>query len=183
MIYRAEAIPETREEARQAVYQALDALGIEYRSIEHAPAFCMEDVLEVNRTLNAVSCKNYFLTTRSKKLYALCVARPDARFRTADISKQAGTPRLTFAGEEEMWDILRTYPGAVTPMGLLFDRERRVRLLVDDGLKEMEDLAFHPCDNSHSLAMSAGDFFGKFLPAAGCDVQYVRFHDFDESMI
>jgi len=178
-----EKLPENREQAARAVYQALDALGISYRSIDHAPAFCMEDVIEVNKSLNAVSCKNYFLTTRSRKLYALCVARPDVRFRSADISKQAGTPRLTFAEEDEMWEMLRTFPGAVTPMGLLFDPEHRVRLLVDEGLYHVEQLAFHPCDNSKSLAMSSKDFFECFLPAVGCQVDAVQFHDFDENML
>ena len=180
MSYTVEKLPETRDEAREAVYRALDALGIAYRSIEHAPAFCMEDVLEVNRILDAVSCKNFFLTTKSRKLHAICVARPNAHFRTADISKQAGTPRLTFAAEEDMWELLRTFPGVVTPMGLLFDREHRVRLLVDEALYGMDALAFHPCDNSHSLSMSASDFFDRFLPAVGCSVERVQFHDFDD---
>lgn len=50
-------------------------------------------------------------------------------------------------------------------MGLIFDSENRVRLLVDSALRTAGELAFHPCDNSESLAMKTVDFLNLFLPA------------------
>lgn len=162
-------------EVRRAVYARLDALGIPYRVARHAPAAAIEQCGAIGVRLGAVVCKNYFLTTRSRRVYVLCVARPEARLRTSDLSKQAGTPRLSFAGEAEMLEMLRARPGSVSPMGLLFDRENRVRLLVDEALRACGDLAFHPCDNTETLAMSAGDFFERFLPATGHAPQFVGF--------
>ena len=40
--------------------------------------------------------------------------------------KAMGLGHLSFAREDEMKDILGLTPGSVTPMGLLFDRERKV---------------------------------------------------------
>jgi len=166
---------------KQKVYDQLDAWKIPYRKIDHGPVFTLEECAGISEKLGAMVCKNYFLTTKSKKVYAVCIVRPNARFRTADISRQAGTPRLTFADEESMAVMLRTYPGAVSPMGLIFPEAKEVRLLVDSVLREEPELAFHPCDNTSSLAMSSEDFFGRFLPATGHVPEFVNVHDFDEN--
>ena len=39
-------------------------------------------------------------------------------------------------------------------------------------------LAFHPCDNTMTVAMSGGDFFDVFLPAVGVAPTFVEIHDF-----
>ena len=87
-------------ETIRAVYAYLDELNIEYRSVRHEPAFTMEDCAEVDRKLGALTVKNIFLTTKNGKHFYLCITNPEARFRTADISKQAGSSRLSFAPEE-----------------------------------------------------------------------------------
>lgn len=140
----------------------------------------MDDCVEISDRMNAAHCKNYFLTTKSKKIHCLCLVRPNARLKTADVSKQAGTPRLSFADEAAMQELLRVSPGSVSPMGLIFDSENRVRLLVDSALKDEERLAFHPCDNTETLVISAKDFFETFLPAVNHEPTFVEIHDFEE---
>ena len=51
-------------------------------------------------------------------------------------------------------------------------------LIVDAALRRMPVLAFHPCDNTRTLAMAAGDFFDRFLPAVGVEAIDVEIHDF-----
>jgi hypothetical protein len=36
-------------------------------------------------------------------------------------------------------------------------------------------LAFHPCDNTCTVAMAGSDFFGRFLPAVGVKEIEVKF--------
>ena len=150
---------------KNRVYAFLDSIGVRYERESHAPAFHMDDCVEISDRMNAAHCKNYFLTTKSKKVYCLCLVRPEVRFRTSDVSKQAGTPRLSFADEAAMQELLHVQPGSVSPMGLIFDEENRVRLLVDRELRSAERIAFHPCDNTETLVISGDDFFGVFLPA------------------
>ena len=166
---------------RAAVYARLDALGIPCRRVRHAPAASLDECASVSRALGAVVCKNYFLTTKSKKHYCLCVVRPEARLRTADISKQVDSPRLTFAGEEELFSMLRERPGSVSPFGLIFDSAAPVRLLMDSALAQLPELAFHPCDNTETLALSTRDFLEKFLPSVGKVPEWVEIHDFLEA--
>ena len=164
---------------KNQVYAFLDSIGIAYDRESHAPAFHMDDCVAISDRMNAAHCKNYFLTTKSRKIHCLCLVRPNARLKTSDVSKQAGTPRLSFADEDALMEYLHVQPGSVSPMGLIFDPENRVRLLVDSALKNESRLAFHPCDNTETLVMSAKDFFEKFLPAVHHEAFLVEIHDFE----
>ena len=170
-------------EIAREVFARLDAMGIKYEYMEHAAVHTIEECAATDALLGAVTVKNYFLTTKNKKRFFLCLVRPEARFRTSDISRQAETSRLSFAGEEDLLSCLRVHPGAVSPMGLLFDEAREVELLVDRTLTRLDRLAFHPCDNTCTLAMRGADFFGRFLPAVGCDPRFVEVHDFSTQKI
>lgn len=159
------------------VCRRLDALGIEYDRAEHAPAMTIADCAETDRKLNALTAKNYFLTTKNQKRFFLCLVRPEARFVTKDVSKQADSSRLSFGPEEMLFELLCVRPGSVSPLGLMFDTERRVELLVDSRLWDAERIAFHPCDNTQTVAMASRDFFEKFLPAVGRVPKAVEIHD------
>ena len=161
----------------EAVFAFLDGAGIACRTAEHAPAFTMADCAEIDRQLGALTVKNIFLTTKNQKRFYLCITRPGARFRTADISKQAGSSRLSFAPEEMLFARLRAHGGSASPLGLIFPEAGGVGLIVDRALHEYATLAFHPCDNTRTVAMAAEDFFGVFLPATGAEVREADFND------
>lgn len=169
-------------EVADLILRKLDSLGIACRMITHPPLYHMDECAAAAARLGAVVCKNYFLTTKNHKTHCLCVVRPDARLRTADISKQAGTARLSFAGEDELERLLRAKPGSVSPLGLMFDTEGQVRLLMDRALLSEKELAFHPCDNTCTLAVATSDLIGRFLPAVGHGVLPVDIHDFEENV-
>ena len=161
----------------RAVFEYLDGLGIACRAAEHAPAFTMADCAAVDRRLGALTVKNIFLTTKNKKRCYLCICRPDARFHTADISRQVGSSRLSFAPEAMLYGRLRCHGGSASPLGLIFPEAKGVALIVDRALRAESTLAFHPCDNTRTVAMAAGDFFGVFLPAVGAEVTDVTFNE------
>ena len=162
----------------QEVYARLDALGIPYRAIQHAPVHTIEDCCVAEDALGARMPKNLFLAPRNQSAHYLLLARGEERLRSSDISRQIGSSRLSFASAEALMEMMRTLPGAISPMGLLFDPERRIRLLVDEALRDEPELIFHPCVNTASLAMTGVDFFGKYLPAVGRQPEYVTIHDF-----
>lgn len=162
------------------VYAFLDDLGIPYRKMDHAPVHTIEDCAAADLALGSLTAKNYFLATKHRDRFYLCLVRPNARFRSVDVSRQIGSTRLSFAEEEHLERLLRVHPGAVSPMGLIFDEAGEVQLLVDSALKHAGMISFHPCDNTQTLAMSAADFFGRFLNAAGHEPRFVEIHDFAE---
>ena len=86
---------------------------------------------------------------------------------------EADEETISIATAEELMEMLRTLPGAISPMGLLFDGEKKVRLAIDRALRGEERLLFHPCVNTATLAVSGADFFERLLPALGHEAAYV----------
>lgn len=156
----------------QIIKDKLTELGIEHQCVSHPAVHTIEECKWAEVQLGCVVPKNLFLAPRNQSAFYLCILAPDAAFRTADISRQIGSSRLSFGSEQALFGLLQTYPGAVSPLGLIFKSARPLRLLVDERLKSAVRLGFHPNDNTQTLAMSGADFFSRFLP---CTVHEPRF--------
>ena len=149
------------------IYALLEQQYIPYRKIEHPAAASMEDLQGAEAQLGAVFCKNLFLCNRQKTVFYLLLIREDKRFRTATVSKLIGSSRLSFASHEDMESLLHTAPGSASILGLLFDTEHRVQLVMDRDVYDAEYFCCHPCDNHGSLKIKTSDLLTKFLPHVG----------------
>ena len=152
---------------RNEILDALGAQKVHYELVSHPPVSRIEDCKWAEEQLGGVMPKNLFLTPRNRSVHVLCLVQPDVLFRTADVSKQLGLSRLSFAPEDVLFEKLRTYPGAISPMGLLFPGSADVLVAIDERLLQKPMLLFHPNDSAETLAMSGADFFQVFLPATG----------------
>lgn len=146
-------------------YDFLDGLGVEYERIDHEPAMTMEVCEEIDKTLNAVICKNLFLCNRQQTAFYLLMIPADKKFKTKDISAQINSSRLSFAGEEFMEKYLDITPGSVSVMGLMNDKDNSVRLLIDEDVLNAEYFGCHPCINTSSLRIKVSDLKEKIIPA------------------
>lgn len=149
------------------VYDFLDSLGVEYERVDHAAAMTMEDCAEVDRVLGATVCKNLFLCNRQKTAFYLLMMPGDKPFKTKDLSEQIGSSRLSFGDPESMESLLDITPGSLSVMGLVNDRECRVRLLIDRELLDGKFIGCHPCINTSSLRLSTRDLIERVIPATG----------------
>ncbi len=163
--------------AREEILQYLERIGVAYDLVEHPPVHTIEDCAWAEAKLNCVVAKNLFLTPRNQSSYTLCLTRPNALFRTADFSKQINSSRLSFGGEEALLQKLRTTPGAVSPLGLIFPSASDVPLYLDEELESYPRLGFHPNDSTATLAMATGDFLRVFLKSLGREPWFARFPD------
>ncbi len=158
---------------QEEVYARLEEMGVPCTHISHEAVHTMEDCAPNAARLGALMPKNLFLTPRNESAFVLCVVRPDIAFRTADVSKQLGLSRLSFASPERLMERLRTRPGAISPMGLLFDERRTVRFAVDAALWDEPVLAFHPCVPTETLALTQAAF-RHFLAGLRVEAETVR---------
>lgn len=156
-----------RAENEAAVYEFLTRLQIPFYRIDHEPVHTMEDCLAIDRALGGEICKNLFLCNQQRTVFYLLMIQETKQFKTKDISKQLGVSRLSFGTPEHMQQLLHISPGAVSPMGLLFESARDVRLVLDDDLLKADQLGCHPCVNTASIRLSMQDFLQKYLPATG----------------
>ena len=163
-----------RAENEMSVYRFLDGLSIPFIRIDHGPVRTMEDCQAVDAVLGGVICKNLFLCNQQKTVFYLLMIREDKAFKTKDVSKQLGVSRLSFGPPEDMERLLHISPGAVSPMGLLFESARDVRLVLDSDLLQGEYLGCHPCVNTASIRMRMEDFLHVYLPAVGKTPAFVN---------
>ena len=160
----------------QEVYQAIKDMGIPHQVFFHEPKWTIEDCLrtpELDRS-RATMPKNVFLCNRQQTDYYLLLLSPDRAFRTAVVSKLLGVSRLSFAPLEKLPEMLGLNSGAVSPLGLLFDRDKQVTLVMDDALLAYEALWVHPCVNTASVEMNTTDFLEIFLPKLGITCRMIH---------
>lgn len=154
-----------RLDKEKRVYDLLDELGIEYARVDHPAAETMEACEEIEKVLGVEICKNLFLCNRQKTDFYLLMMPGSKPFKTKDITKQLGCARLSFAGAEFMQEFLDITPGSVSVMGLMNDKENRVRLVIDKDILDGEYIGCHPCINTSSLSIKTQDIINKFLPS------------------
>lgn len=145
------------------VYDLLDELNISYEYVDHEPMRSMQDCLEVDSILNAAICKKLFLCNHQKTAYYLLMLPGEKKFRSGEVSRLAGSSRLSFAPPEDMERLLDLSPGSVSVMGLMNDHEGRVQLLMDEEILTQEYFGCHPCVNTTSLRLSVRDLTEKIL--------------------
>lgn len=146
-------------------YDLLDRLDIPYYRLDHSPTATIQDCHDVDKLLDIEICKNLFLCNAQKTDFYLLMMPGTKKFKTAVLSKQIGSARLSFAGPEFMQEFLDITPGSVSVLGLMNDTSHRVRLLIDKAVVDgHEYVGCHPCINTSSIKLRTSDLLDKFLP-------------------
>ncbi len=156
---------EGRLEKEVRVYDLLEQLNISYQRIDHEEANTMEACEEIDRVLDATICKNLFLCNRQETDFYLLMIPGTKRFKTKFLSKALGVSRLSFAKDTYMQEFLDITPGSVSVMGLMNDKDARVRLVIDEDVLKGEYVGCHPCINTSSLRFRTSDLMEKIIPA------------------
>ena len=80
------------------------------------------------------------------------------------------TSKLEFVKESVMEQVLHTTPGNVSIFNLIYDKEQKINLILDQDIFDSTLLAFHPLYNGMSLFLD-GENIIKFL--SFCHREYV----------
>ena len=164
---------ERRSEPEEAIYDKLAELHIPFDRVDHDHADTMEDCRQIEAVLGGRICKNLFLCNRQQTDFYLLAMPGQKPFKTKLLSKQIGSARLSFADGGHMLEYLDLEPGSVSVLGLMNDKNKRVRLLMDRELLQDEFFGCHPCRNTSSLRFRMADLMEKILPAMEHEVTFV----------
>ena len=158
-----------RQDREIRTYKFLDELGIDFDRTDHPdePATSMEVCADIDAILNVKICKNLFLCNRQKTAFYLLIMPGDKPFKTKELSGQLGISRLSFADKEHMLEYLDLLPGSVSVLGLMNDKDQKVRLVIDEDVLKEELFGCHPCMNTSSIRFRTKDLTDKILPALG----------------
>ena len=137
-------------------YQCLADRGISYEVTEHQAVYNMQELDAVALPYPEWDAKNLFVRDDKKRNYYLITVKGDKRVDLKEFRKRHGLRNLSFASADDLMAIMGLIPGAVTPLGLLCDAERRVHFYLDaDFVHHM--IGVHPNDNTATVWLNAGD--------------------------
>lgn len=158
---------ESRIAKERETYDRLDKLGINYSRVDHASADTIEQCAQIGKVLGAPICKNLFLCNTQKTTFYLLLMPGDKPFKTKLLSPQLGCSRLSFAPAEYMEQLINCTAGSASVLGLFYDRECRVQLLMDKDLLNEKYFGCHPCVNTSSIGIETSQLLERILPACG----------------
>lgn len=146
------------------ILEVLDKLNIKYDIQEHKPAYTVDDLKDVFLNMEGIGCKNLFLKDAKKNLF-LYTLPEDKRADLKILPEKINSKRLSFANENDLQTYLGLIPGAVTPLGIINDKDKKVTVVLDKELRN-KNVLIHPNRNTATISIKYDDLI-KFIKYCG----------------
>ncbi len=150
----------------QEIYNKLADLGIDYEYYEHPSIPTIELAKVYKKDIDATHCKNIFLRNHKGNRHYFVVLEQSENVNIRSLELMLKQGKLSFASEKRLKKYLNTKPGAVSPLGLMFDKEKNTTLFIDKKLENAKKLSFHPNVDNASIVISYSDLI-KFVNNLG----------------
>lgn len=155
------------------LYALLDDLSISFDYYEHPPAPTIEDAMLYWKDIEATHCKNLFFRNHKGNRHYLVVFDHRKTLQVRALEEKLRQGKLSFASEQRMITYLGVTPGSVTPLAIINDLNKHVKLFLDMDIKRSERVSFHPCINTASIVISTTDFI-RFLEHQGNEYEWIE---------
>lgn len=157
----------------QEVLRKLDEMNIEYDITEHPAVFTIDDmkILGIMEEGNVV--KNLFLRNSNGSAHYIVVMNKNKKANLKSIKQQINSTSLKFASEDRLKKYLHLTKGAVTPLGILNDKNCEVEILIDKELIGEKKLGVHPNTNTSTLWISFENLV-KIIETHGNKIHYIN---------
>lgn len=156
----------------QKIYDTLQQLNITYTKKTHPPVYTAVEASQYYAGMPGARAKNLFLRNRKGNQHYLVVITDTKTADLKQLAKLLSESQLGFASPERLFKYLQVKPGSVSPLGLVFDTEAHVHVVVDADVMDFEVVNFHPNDNTHTITFSTVDF-KRFLEHGGNPLQFI----------
>ncbi len=143
----------------EEIFASLDDLNIKYKKKSHVAVYTIEemDLLGSDFFENACICKNLFLRDQKGKRHFLYVLKENKKADLKSLSEKVNSSKLSFASEERLKKYLNVEKGSVTPLAIIYDKNKEVEVLIDEDLLKEETLGVHPGINTETVLLSSKD--------------------------
>jgi len=153
------------------VYEVLNGLGIPYTRHEHPPVFTVEQAEQHWTNITGAHCKNLFLRNKKGNRHYLVILLTSKQADLKQLNAKLKEDRLSFGSAERLQKYLGLEPGAVSPFGLINDNQNDVIVIVDQDLRRVDRVNFHPNVNTSTVGIETADF-ERFLAWSGNEVRF-----------
>ena len=162
--------------SKEEVYLKLKELNIEYLQIDHIPIYTIDQANGLDIENKEYIAKNLFLRDDKKRNYYLLVVKSNKKIDLNDLKNKINSRRLSFASEIDLEKYLKLKKGSVTPLGVLNDVERKVKIIIDEDILKEEIVGVHPNDNDATVFMKTKDLI-RIIELNGNLVEYAKVGD------
>lgn len=143
---------------KQEVYDFIKSKNIWHEITEHEAVFNMDELSKIEVPYNDCDAKNLFVRDDKKENYYLITVKGNKRVDLKEFRKRYDVRPLSFASAEDLMKYLNLIPGSVSPLGLLNDKERKVKFYLDDSFfKDDKIIGIHPNDNTATVWLKVDD--------------------------
>ena len=143
---------------KQEVYDYLKEKNIWHEITEHRAVYNMDELSQVDIPYPEANGKNLFLRDDKKRNYYIITVKGDKRVDLKEFRKKNNTRPLSFASEDDLMNIMNLIPGSVTPLGVLNNKETKVKVFIDeDFVKSPGLIGIHPNDNTATVRLKTED--------------------------
>lgn len=159
---------------KQNFYDLLKSNGINFEVTEHKAVYNMEELSQIDIPYPECDAKNLFVRDDKKRNYYLITVKGDKRVDLKNFRRENQTRPLSFASENDLLNILGLTPGSVTPLGILNDKENRVKVFLDKDFCEAPGLiGVRPNDNTATVWINVNDLL-KIIKEHGNEIEVVQ---------
>lgn len=143
---------------KQEVYDFIKSKNIWHEITEHEAVFNMDELSKIEVPYNDCDAKNLFVRDDKKENYYLINVKGNKRVDLKEFRKRYDVRPISFASAEDLMKYLNLIPGSVSPLGLLNDKERKVKFYLDDSFfKDDKIIGIHPNDNTATVWLKVDD--------------------------
>jgi len=160
---------------RNIVFDYLNNVGIPFEWYEHPEAPTADIARQYWRNDGSAQCKNLFLRNHKGDRHYLIIFDANTNLPIHDLEKRLKQGKLSFASEQRMERYLGLRPGSVSPFGLINDTENHVYLFIDENLRNVKSLSFHPNDNTATVVIALLEFM-RFLEGCGNSFEFLKLY-------
>ena len=159
---------------KNQIYNLIKEKGLWHEIEEHEAGYNMDDLAKIKVLYPEYDAKNLFVRDDKKRNYYLITVKGNKKVDLNKFKNEYNTRRLSFASPNDLANILKLIPGAVSPLGLLNDDELKVSFYIDERfLKNKKIIGIHPNDNTATLWLKTEDLIN-IIKEHGTEIHIIK---------
>ncbi len=163
MIFASECVYSPGMNDDRAFFKLLEELCIPSQTVEHEAVLTAEGLARPGISRWEFPVKNILVEDKGKQLYLITMHLLTPPLDLKELGKRIGAAgRFSFASPQTLAATLRVLPGSVTPFATFNDRERKVRVVLDERLQKAGTVSAHPLINTATTTIATADLFKLF---------------------
>jgi Ala-tRNA(Pro) deacylase len=136
----------------------LENHNIKYKLHTHPAVFTVPEAKLHSAHISGSHCKNLVLKNKKSGQLYLVTIPYDKSLDLKDFRRMISAPKVRFADEKDLAEVLGLTPGAVSPLGLINDKENKVIFWIEQKIWNSELICCHPNINTETLQIPKDDF-------------------------